>query len=224
MAEIHRGGAFSLRKTHSLNGLETLRRLLSLIWFPALGAALVLSVLGGWLIFRGTLPGDGFFRPLMETISPWLLAVAMLIAAIRWVFSREVIFVYFFLLAGILLAREFHFAGTGGGVYSALGTLFYLAWCNFSKLENLFARRNIITGVALQFFLYSLSTSLDRSVWRFLPHRRVWSSPLEELIETIGHICLIMVLLLVARHASTLLPPPPGFPNDTADVRGKPGD
>ena len=179
----------------------TLRR----IWFPIFLIVLIPVIITGLLIYHGILPRDEFFRPVMEKASLIILGIACVLAMIRYLIDRIAIFIWLFFLAVTLLCREFHFRGSGSGVYVALAILFYVGWCHYDKLAGYFANRTFVTMFFLVFFLYALSTSLDRSAWRFLPHRRIWSSPLEETVETVGHVVFILAILLSRFSENTLI-------------------
>ncbi|MDF1812357.1 MAG: hypothetical protein P1V20_09085 [Verrucomicrobiales bacterium] len=194
-----------IRKTHSIKGVDAAFYTVGRIWFPLFLIVLVPAIIAGLLIFHGILPGDDFFRPVMEKLSPKILGVAVLLCVIRYAVNRQAIFIWLFCLALTLLGREFHFRGSGTGVYFVLAFLFYMAWRKYDHLGEYFANGRFVTLLALVFFLYFLSTSLDRSMWRFLPHRRVWSSPLEEAIEAVGHIVLCLTILLAKPSENPLL-------------------
>ncbi len=198
-------GSSFFRKTHSVSFRDAFRLTLRTLWLAPFVVVVALAVALGLLIYRGVLPGDEFFRPVMERWAPIVLATTSLIALLRFATSRKTIFLWLFALAVVLLCREIHFTGTSAGVYPALGLLFYLSWCHYDRLGRFFASRGFVTLLVLVFFIYILSTSLDRSAWRFLPHREIWSSPLEELLELVGHIALGLAALVAREKENPLL-------------------
>lgn len=177
---------------------------LSRVWIPAILIALTLVIGIGLLIEFEVLPGDETIRPIMETASLGVLPAALLIALGRYAIGREAFFLWLTGFAGVLFCRELHFQGTSAGVYVGLGILAWLACRYYPQLGGYFANRRVATILTLILLMYFIGVTLDRNVWKFIPDRKIWASPLEEIVEIAGHIGVV-ILALAARPADNPL-------------------
>ncbi len=171
------------------------------VWWPIIPILLVVVIVIGRLIYVDVLPGENVMRPFMEWAALRILPTAALIAIVRFGIQREKFFVWVTGLAAVLYCRELHFVGTSAGVYIGLGLLLWIVMHWYWSFASYLSSRRVLTVLCAIFFLYFVGVTLDRNVWKFIPDRGVWASPLEEVIEVMGHAGVI-VLSLIARKST----------------------
>ena len=171
-------------------------------WWPVLlgpGAMLFVyltKIIGQeWLISRGS----------NENIALWLLGVCVIGFAIQAFHFRSEFHLFMLALCVAFFCREWHFPGTGKGIYIALAVLALWAIIRKDKLEVIRDNR-LKVWLWVTFGTYLLSQLIARRVFRYvhLPQEADLHILLEETVETMAHIMMIITCFLawraVARH------------------------
>ncbi len=179
---------------------QQFKMVLRTVWWPMLLLLLFVAILIGRLIYTKVLPGEEVMRPYMEWAALRVLPVATIYAAIRFAIQRECFFLWLVGLSAVLFCRELHFAGTSAGVYVGLVVLLWIAMHWYWSFASYWSSRTVMTILLSIFFLYFLAVTLDRNLWKFIPDRGEWASPLEEVLEFMGHVGVV-ILVILARPA-----------------------
>lgn len=117
----------------------------------------------------------------------------------RFLVDRHPFFLWATAFCGILLMREFHFAGTSTGAYLGLLVLLYFALTRLDKLQQYLLETRISTWLMTGLFTYFISVTIDQRWWRALPWEGVVHVRLEETLEVLGHVIIGSALLLASR-------------------------
>ena len=157
---------------------------------PALGAGFAVAIVPGH--FHAT-------KELLENVGLAVPTFATLVAAGRYVASREPFFAWAALLAANFAARELDAPGYTDLVYVVFAAIVALAWWQYDRLEPYLSTRVVLTGLACTFWTYILTATLDLRWWRFLPYEAIFEERLEETLEIVGHAQLLLTMLLARR-------------------------
>jgi hypothetical protein len=180
------------------------------LWRLFRNGSLIVPVLVN--VVLGVIITEKLYAPdkgLLEIGAILILSLATALGLARYLVSRHPFFLWGSGLLGVLLCREIHFVGTSGGVYVGLAVMFLVAFRYYENLREYLASSFVINMLAMGFFSYSLSVSIDarwwkaRGAWSGIPGEEVFHVPLEELMELLGHALVIGALLL----ARPVLPP-----------------
>ncbi len=100
-------------------------------------------------------------------------------------------------LSAVFLCREIHFAGTSVGIYVALVILAVWAALWRERLVAPLERGQTKSWLAITFTMYLLSQIIARRAFSerhlgILPQEDLLHVPMEEMCETVAHICLIV--------------------------------
>jgi len=142
--------------------------------------------------------GVPFNRPVLQLVSVIVLPVAMLIAIVRWVLTRQGYFLWLAGLAAALTCAETHVAGSSVGVYVAMAGLIAVAWVKRAAMATYLAYRSVATLLAVAVVAYFIAESVDRDVWAWLPSEGRLGDAVEETLELVGH-CLLTVVAIISR-------------------------
>ena len=105
---------------------------------------------------------------------------------------------------GVILCREIHFQGTDFGIYLGLLLLLGIALLRYDELKDYLANPFVVNLLAIGFFSYFLSQSIDQRWYRGLPGEAVVHVSLEETMEVLGH-CFIGTALIFAKNLNQKL-------------------
>ena len=130
-----------------------------------------------------------------ELVGPAVLAAATGLALLLVTVRRKFWLGWLAALAGVLLCRELHFAGTSAGVYVGLLAVAGFGLQHLEMLLPFLRHRLAFTLLASAFATYIMTVSLDHGAWKFLPGFVNWGVSIEETLESCGH---LLVLLAVA--------------------------
>lgn len=163
-------------------------------FLPALGLLSIL--LAPTPLFLPALSDHSSFvsKETQEIVAPTILLVASLLSLVKiGTFSGN----WTFGLALLALLREFHFSGTSGILSAALGA--WLLWGYTRRVDLLILWKDPVTrGCFIGMFgLYFISQLLDRGVWNQMVHSQFWAAPLEETLESAGHLALLGACLRI---------------------------
>lgn len=133
-----------------------------------------------------------------------MLAVASTAAIGLWLSLRGFYYRWLTLLSLSLLCREIHFQGTSTGIYFVIPLLFWYASLHFRELQPYAGSRLLVSLLAGAFVTYFFTITVDRAVWKFLPHHDHWRNNIEETLETLGHAMILATILLspIYRHSA----------------------
>lgn len=161
-------------------------------WFvPCTMLALLLLAGGPCLpLFVGKYAWTG--KDFQEILGPSFLGGAVTVAGFQCLMRGSRCRVWLFCIAATLLCRELHFAGTGTGVYLALGGLAWYGVRHARQLEPIWQCRHLCGCLFSAGCLYALAVSVDSGVWKFLPLSSWWSVNLEETLESTGHFFILL--------------------------------
>jgi hypothetical protein len=190
--------------TDSIDWRGAIRNLLAQlrVWFVL--PPLALSALVAYLSYSGVYDP---WKPTLESLALWLLAIGTALACVRLFLSRDVFFVWGAAVLLTLLCREIHFVGTSEGVYVSLVLLGLLAVRFHDRLEGYLAQPFVVNALAMGFFCYVITNTTDqrwwkaRSSWPGIPGEEVFHVPLEETMEVVGHLFFIAAILLARRQS-----------------------
>jgi hypothetical protein len=156
------------------------------------GASVVVAVI------TSVLAPEAFHRVQvwLETPAPYLVAVAATLYLARAVVTRNPLYM---ILAGLGVAftcREFHFAGSGTGVYVALVALGIWAGLWWKKLREPLRDWRHTSWLLAAMFAYFLSQLIARRAFRGIPGEHEIHRSLEEWAETTAHLIFIAAAVL----------------------------
>jgi len=135
----------------------------------------------------------GVFRPEKQGLEIAAVVVSgsfMLIAALRFIFSRHVFFLWSTALFVLILCREIHFEGTDEAIFIGLAILWGIVLLKYDRFKGYLANPWVINLLVAGFFSYFLSQTIDQRWWRIIPGEDFVHVPLEEFLELAGH-CMI---------------------------------
>ncbi len=180
----------------SLSGKYAMKRYIA--WWP-----LLLGPLAMVGVYIAGLAGrlEYVSKPIHERMAPWLLLIPLVGFALRAAVARKEFYLFMAVFSAVLFCREWHFTGTGPGVYVGLGLLAFWA---VRRKDHLWVW---VAGSPLRIWLgsvlatYALSQLIARRFFRHLglPYEDEFHIALEETVETAGHLMMIVVLLLAWR-------------------------
>ncbi len=161
-------------------------------WVVMVPALAWLIILGLWRSPLGWITE----KPIQEIIGPGIIALACLAALTLWVRRGEFHWLWLALLTGSLFCREYHFAGSGIGIYFALAAVFWYGSRRIDNLRELLAPRIVVFMVVAAICTYFTAKTFDHGVWKFIPGERDWHNNVEESMETTGHLWLLATILI----------------------------
>ena len=166
---------------------SNLRRLMShfnyrFLILPPLATVLL------WIIMAADV-----FRPEKQGLEIAAVVVSglfMLIAAVRFIVSRHVFFLWNTALFLLIMCREIHFEGTDEAIFIGLVVLLVIVLLKYDRFEDYLANPWVINLLVAGFFTYFLSQTVDQRWWRGFPSEELVFVSLEETLELAGH-CMI---------------------------------
>lgn len=123
----------------------------------------------------------------LEIAAIVLCGLFMLIAAMRFIISRHVFFLWSTALFLLILCREIHFEGTDEAIFIGLVVLLGILLLKYDRFRTYLANPVVINLLAAGFFTYFLSQTVDQRWWRIIPGENLVFVPLEETLEMVGH-------------------------------------
>ncbi len=134
----------------------------------------------------------------------------MLIAAVRFIVSRHVFFLWSTVLFLLIMCREIHFEGTDEAIFIGLVVLLVIVLLKYDRFEDYLANPWVINLLVAGFFTYFLSQTVDQRWWRIIPGENLVNVSLEETLELLGHAMIGFAVVLCKRykHAGKSMPMP----------------
>jgi hypothetical protein len=132
------------------------------------------------------------FRHMNEMLALVLLSIPLtsfLAAAIRY---KSHFHFFMAALSGAFFCREWHFYGTGNGIYVALVVLGVWGYTQKDTFFKTIGNGPYKMWLFATFGTYLLSQLIARRVFRFLPYEDPLHIGLEETVETTAHLMLIV--------------------------------
>ena len=133
----------------------------------------------------------------LERLALYLLAIACGAFFNHAVTRRDPLHVILGCLAVVFLCREIHFTGTSTGIYVALVVLVIWTVLWRDRLVSPLERGQMKSWLVATATMYLLSQLIARRVFAerhlgILPQEELLNVALEEMFETVAHICLIV--------------------------------
>lgn len=163
---------------------SNLRRLVAHFNYRFLILPLLVTVLL-WIVMAA-----GIFRPEKQGLEIAAVVVSglfMLIAAVRFIVSRRVFFLWSTALFLLIMCREIHFEGTDEAIFIGLVLLLGIILLKYDRFKTYLANPWVINLLVAGFFTYFLSQTVDQRWWRIIPGEALVNVPLEETLELFGH-------------------------------------
>ena len=149
-------------------------------------------------------------KPPLEIAAVVVSGLFLLIAAVRFIVSRHVFFLWSTALFLLIFSREIHFEGSDEAIFIGLVILLGIVLLKYDRFKDYLANPWVINLLVVGFFTYFLSQTLDQRWWRGFPGEEIVFVPLEETLELLGH-CMIgcaAVLCKGYKHAGKSMPMP----------------
>ena len=162
-----------------------------------------------WIIMAA-----GVLRPDKQGLEIAAVVVSglfMLIAAVRFIVSRHVFFLWNTALFLLIMCREIHFEGTDEAIVIGLVVLLGIVLLKYDRFKAYLANPWVVNLLVAGFFTYFLSQTLDQRWWRIIPGEDLVNVSLEETLELLGHgmIGFAVVLCKKCKPVSACPCPPP---------------
>ena len=157
-------------------------------------------------VFLWIAMANGIFRPAKEPLEIAAVAVSgilMLVAAVRFILSRQAFFLWSTALFLLILCREIHFDGTDEAIYVGLVILLVVIVYQYDRFKPYLANTWVINLLVAGFFTYFLSQTVDQRWWRIIPGEDLVNVSLEETLEMIGHVMIGFAAVLCPRYKNT---------------------
>lgn len=168
------------------------RTTLKRVWLPGLAVPLLICALLAWITVQQIVD---FEKGISERVGVGVAGLALLIAGVRALASREPYFIWLSALALNFLTREIHFAGTSTTVYLGFLALVWAAWYFYPSLAPYLQARRVVTLLACTVFTYFVAMTLDARWWRFIPYESVFEARVEEVMEIVGHAFIVLLAI-----------------------------
>jgi hypothetical protein len=171
-------------------------------WLIGLTVPLViLGVIG----YAAALSGDAenqrvklmMYSDLLETLSPWLLAVAAGVYWLKAIFTRNVTYVIMLAIVACLLLRELHWAPTIKiAIFPLLGICFFwlLMWRDVVDKPSQNPWQTVFLILALS--TYAAGQLIEKRVFKFVPGEDMLHTQLEETVEFCGHVFFLFAAVV----------------------------
>jgi hypothetical protein len=161
-----------------------------ILFFPPALATLL------WIILANDLVKPA--KPPLEIAAVIVSGMFMLIAVIRFIYTRHVFFLWSAALFLLIMCREIHFAGTDQAIFIGLAVLLGIALLKYDRFKDYLGNPRVINLLVAGFFVYFLSQTVDQRWWKVFPGEAEVFVPLEETLELLGH-CTIAYAVLFCR-------------------------
>lgn len=184
---------------HWASGWAALRATPWPVWFiPIVGLLIILAI--GATPFRWLVEKD-----LQEAVSPSVVTLTLIMAFMAWRWGQNRFTLIALLTVFSLFMRELHFGFTNWAIYFALAALvwwFSMSRKQFSAYLSHWWLRLWLGGTFLTYFI---ADSFDGHVWSFLPGYWSYNDIAEETLETLGHVQLFALILMVLKISLTVV-------------------
>jgi len=147
-------------------------------------------------------------KPSLEIAAVVVSGLFMLIAAVRFIISRQVFFLWSTALFLLIMCREIHFEGSDEAIFIGLVILLGIVLLKYDRLKDYLFNPLVINLLVSGFFIYFLSQTVDQRWWRGFPAEEIVFVPLEETLELLGHFMIgfAVVLCRVYKPATRMIP------------------
>jgi hypothetical protein len=136
----------------------------------------------------------------LETAAVVVTGILMLIAALRFILSRQVFFLWSTALFLLIMCREIHFAGTDEAIFIGLLVLLGIILFEYDRFKAYLANPRVVNLLVAGFFTYFLSQTVDQRWWRIIPGEDLINVSLEETLELLGHVLIGLAVVFCRRH------------------------
>jgi len=139
-----------------------------------------------------------FSRYSNEIAALALLAIPLVLFLCQAAVFRSEFHLFMGVLCGAFFCREWHFPGTDAGIYTSLALLGFWAFRRKERLEATVGNGSFRMWLWATFATYVLSQLIARRVFRYvaLPWEEQIHVPLEETVESAGHVMMIVASLV----------------------------
>ncbi len=141
-------------------------------------------------------------KSVLEITALTVLDGFLLICLVRFVLTKKIFFIWAGCLLLVLFIREIHPPGTSAGVYLGILVLFYIAHKHYHQFSDYFQDTRLINLMAIGFFTYFISVTIDQRIWKFIPGEEIAHVPLEESLEVVGHLLIGYALAFTSNKYS----------------------
>jgi len=173
------------------------KRLMGQFNYRILMVPLVITALL-WIVMA-----NGIIRPQKQPLEIAAVAVSgmfMLVAAVRFMLSRQAFFLWSAALFLLIMCREIHFDGTDQAIFIGLVILLGIILYQYDRFKPYLANPWVINLFVAGFFTYFLSQTVDQRWWRVIPGEDLVNVSLEEILEMIGHVMIGSAAVLCRRN------------------------
>ena len=148
----------------------------------------------------------------LEIAAVVISAAFMLIAAVRFILTRHVFFLWSTTLLFLIMCREIHFEGTDEAIFIGFAVLLGVLLSKYDRLRPYLDNPWVVNLLVAGFFTYFLSQTVDQRWWRAVPGEGSAHVPLEESLELLGHLMIGFAAVLCKgyRKGGNGLPSPTG--------------
>jgi hypothetical protein len=174
------------------------RRLLPLVWWPALAAPPVVTV--ALVLGMGDVKGEtpGWNKDVFEVVAMVTLWAGIGVAAARFAWQRSPFFLWAMAILAVLLFREYHLLKQSTAIsIVALVVLGIVGWRTFPRLGVYLETRTVVTLLTLMALTYLLTSILD---WDRFKYDDYVYTVTEEVVECGGHAAGLLMVLLARRR------------------------
>ena len=176
---------------------SSFRRLLSHFNYRILILPVVIAALL-WILMA-----NGVVRPEKEPLEIAAVVVSgilMIVAALRFIVSRQVFFLWSTALFLLIMCREIHFAGTDEAIFIGLLVLLGIILLGYDRFKAYLANPRVVNLLVAGFFTYFLSQTVDQRWWRIIPAEDIVNVSLEETLELLGHVLIGLAVVFCRRQ------------------------
>ncbi len=137
-------------------------------------------------------------KDLHETIAIWLTGAAFALTIVRYFVHRADFYKIMIFLTGALLFREIHIDDTGELVY--LNVIIAAVWMALwrKRIRGEMTTPAISSGFVGTWMSYVIALLIARRAFAFIPGEDALHIALEEMLETTGHVFLVMTFMMPA--------------------------
>jgi hypothetical protein len=141
---------------------------------------------------------EGFIQLqfMLERPAPYLVGLAAILYIIRTAVTRNPLHMLLAALTVSFTMREFHFFGTGRGIYVALAIIVVWGVLWRDRIADPLTDWRHTSWLIATFAVYLLSQIIARRAFRGIPGEHEIHRPLEECVETIAHLMFIVTALM----------------------------
>lgn len=134
-------------------------------------------------------------KDLAEVAALVILGFSTSCAALRWLWTRQVWWVWLACFTASLLFREIHLDNTSVGAVILIIALLLYAWQHYDRFARHFDDNMTFNLLAMALFSYGLAVACDKGLLNFLSGGFHPQNQVEEFIEVLGHSAMLLMTL-----------------------------